>query len=98
MTQETYFTTALSLYVVPTPPTFIKDNYGSMVPAKDLIKAFGGEGIAFPQCKGRYFNEVRFCVQPRTGNTSPVFCPEGIKREMEREECKGWVTIERFMK
>ncbi len=96
MTQETYFTTALSLYVVPTPHTFINDNYGSKVRAKDVMKAFGGEDIAFPQCKGSYLEGVSFCVQPRTGNRSPVSCPDGIKRELERNECKGMVTIERF--
>jgi hypothetical protein len=96
MSQRAYFTTALSLYVVPTPHTFIKDHYGERVYAKDVTEAFGGENIAFPQCRGVYLEGIQFCVQPKTGNMIPVSCPVGIKRELERNQCKGTVTLERF--
>lgn len=95
MSQRAYFVTALSLYVEPTPHTFIKDHYGEKVRAEDITEAYGGAGIAFPQCKGSYFEGVNFCVQPKR-NMSPVPCPEGIERELERKNCKGTVIMERF--
>jgi ribonuclease T2 len=99
LTQEVYFKTTLASYVTPTPSTYIGDNYGSVVDAQDLILAFGGVDIAFPQCKGKFLEEVRFCLGRDKGDgkpTGPTHCPEGIKQEMEKDLCKGMVTLDKF--
>jgi len=101
LSQESYFRAALASYITPTPSTFIGDHYGSEVNAQELINAFGGDGIAFPQCKGKYFQGISFCFdrdknsgQPTSG---PTRCSGGTKKDLEKQLCKGMIDLEPFL-
>ena len=99
MTQEAYFQTALALYIHPSPSDIIADNYGLTVDAQDLIDAYGGSGIAYPKCRGRYFKEVMICFgrnQASGKPTGPTLCPAHVKDKMEEDVCSGKVTLDRF--
>ena len=98
MTQEAYFHTALDSYVQPTPTTIIADHYGSAVDAQELIDAFGGTGIAYPQCRGGYLEEVMICLGRQDSGmpAGPMPCPEHVKEKMEEGMCVGMVELGRF--
>eukprot|EP00904_Undaria_pinnatifida_P003208 jgi/Undpi1/12889/HiC_scaffold_7.g02555.m1 len=83
LTQEAYFSAALSLLKgrFETPPQ-LTQNVGGHTTRVELEDAYGGDGMAVLDCRGRvHLNQVYLCLEPDKDTGLPgeqVACPSAV--------------------
>lgn len=83
LTQEAYFSAALSLLKgrFETPPQ-LTANVGGKTTRVELEEAYGGDGMAVLDCRGRvHLNQVYLCLEPDKDTGLPgeqVACPSAV--------------------